>query len=444
MKKPVYLIHRLRFGLPVVLASLFVLSCAQDPIFHYISLQDRPLEYIIPGSAGRMVVTDDRIYAWTRGGRSVWFFDADGNWHQHSALDHHIWGLAAVGNDLFAAVHIPDDRRGEPPSSRIMRFTAGSWVQVPDAPDAPDMVITNLFSAGGALFAGAQHRRNLNQYDILAFTLSEDPSVTDFLTRHSLAAASPLIGQNSNFALSDVITRNNSVYLATSRGGIFYITVANLAVGDFAGIQDFIPATGLTTITGMIETGGDIVVVGNTERAGEIRVLRGSTPSWIAPLAIPGRFFNGGMGVWRQFDGSEWQPRLLLVGTRTNTGRNNGYMEIHLLHDGRVGFVNPEAEDGVSLVISHQTPGFAGARPEGGVSSVEVRGRYTASIGTRSVRHILQAPPEMLHPGGSHPPGWQPPIFASTSIDGLWVYNPRPWEDQWNAEEGRTNWRYWY
>jgi len=133
----------------------------------------------------------------------------------------------------------------------------------------------------------------------------------------------------------------------------------------------------------------------------------------------------------------------LLLGVRVRGVSNHiGYREIYLDPDGNVA-----AGSGLRVPGNH---------PDDSVSSVQLNARYRASIGTRAVEFIFQAPnlgnaffPDMLvrdengvvvedSYGNPLIRDWQPPIFASTSRDGLWVYNFRT--DRWNAEDNSINW----
>jgi hypothetical protein len=171
------------------------------------------------------------------------------------------------------------------------------------------------------------------------------------------------------------------------------------------------PMSGTTkaTVTGIIETGGVIIAVSNT---GHIYYSSGGTFSQISNNVN----YTGGMSVWLDPD-NQWKPSLLLMGIRgKGTSRTHGYQE---------------------MILENGVPTFALQRPgNDSPSSVKNRSKYTGSIGIHPVENILQIP--SISRGGLLDynafvgiPGWEPPIFAATSKDGLWSYR----NGEWNAED---------
>jgi len=437
MKRSEYfsLAKRLRIAIPALLTSIIILSCSWDPIFYNISMEQAPRRATITGSPQNMVITRDSLYVWTLRGSNIWRFENSGDadswqWNRITSPGHPIGGLAAVEFDngeyhLYAVVY----PGGSPANSRIMRYNDYEWVHVPMGDNIENLYsIGHLHSAGGQLFARAQLTSNLVTYAILRFV--PDPSSGDFATKGALDVPRT----DSHINLRGVAERNSNIYLATARAGIFRVDEASDVLTPFTPASDF-------DITGIIETGGDIVVVGNSSTGGVVHVLRGAGASWDDEPRTFGVFFNGGMSVWREFypaftdaanphnDG--WRPRLLLLGVRTNSHNVNGYREIVL--DPATGNVDTSSSPFIN------NPGILD------FSSVRNNSIYRASIGTRSVRFIQQVP----NLGGIFYPalkymesefyGWQPPIFASTSRDGLWAYNFR--NDRWNADDNIIAWR---
>ena len=392
------------------------MSCAQDPIFYRISLEQPPRDAIIGGSGGNMVLVESGtyrgVYAWTHRGRDVWRF-ADGSWHRIPRPGGPVAGLAVAGQDVFAAVY--DGR--SPPNSHIMRFQGGGWHPVFDA---SGYVITSFYGVGNRIFAGAQHRAHLESHTILGFDAPPHPAVLDRLTLPPALAA----GDISN-ALAGAVERSGTIYLATGRNGVFRLNATATAFVDPA--APAIPPGDIVVTSGMISTGADVIVVGRVSDRGVIRVIRAGSAAFdplFAPALGRHQFFTGGMGVWQRHTGSEWIPALLLLGIWTHNHNVNGYREIALDSTGSLtGFLRiPGDADPANAIFS----------------SVQSTARYRANIGTRAVQAIMQVPFNMLLNGNAPPPGWQPPIFASTSRDGLWVYNHR--NDQWNADDNRYNW----
>ena len=105
-----------------------------------------------------------------------------------------------------------------------------------------------------------------------------------------------------------------------------------------------------------------------------------------------------------------WKPALLLVGIRGSVNYQ-GYREILLNR-----FTGRPDSFGIRM------PG------DNSPSSVTDRAKYNAGIGKHPVEAILQAPGEMFPSAASET---DIPIFASTTLNGLWSYR----DGEWNAEE---------
>ena len=440
---------RLWIAFSALLASMVILSCSWDPIFYNISMEQAPRTAAITGSPQNMVITKDRLYAWTLRGNNVWHFsyseiglgeDAVSEWRWHrmeNTPGHPIGGLAAVelpdgtGYHLYAVVYPGNN----PARSEIWGYSRtgstsnGQWRQVQvtpvDGSSITDYSIGHLHSAGGEIFARAQLSSNLEVYAILHFS-------PDMTTGDLQMQVLELESSDASINLRGAAYRDGQIYLATTR------QIFTFAGG---GLTPFITDTSDFDITGITATGNDIVVVGNASNAGRIHVFGSAGGATWADSLKPspsGVFFNGGMSVWQEFYLDNWRPRLLLLGVRTNSHNVNGYREIDLLSDGNVA---PSLQ-----------PPFLSSPGNQDVSSVRSNSIYRANIGTRSVRFIQQVPnlhrtlsssdDETFFPRIEEMEnefrGWQPPIFASTSRDGLWAYNFR--NDRWNADNNRINW----
>jgi len=123
--------------------------------------------------------------------------------------------------------------------------------------------------------------------------------------------------------------------------------------------------------------------------------------------------------------GMPWKPALLLLGIRgQGTSTTHGYRELVL-----------DKTTGRPIPGTLRAPG-----DEPFLSSVTSKPKYTASLGKHPVHAILQVP-DISENGplsysasiAAYGSTWEPPIFASTSKDGLWVYTY--WDDQWNAQD---------
>jgi len=381
-----------------------ILSCAQDPIFYNIHMEAPPRKPVIAGSPQNMVIARDGVYTWTSPGRNIWVFDESTGWRWQklsSTPSGSIRGLAAFGDsesgDLFAIVtsggHIPE-------VSQVWRYDTNSqWGKLHET---TDFVLHRLFAAGGTLFIGGQ--RNGNEYTILSLDTNTS-SVETILT-----------GSSDMYLAGAVKASNGTILLATGKNGIFNVTSGTP--------EPFAPASSFT-INGMITTGDNIVVIGNSTSRGILHVLKADSAysEWqSSALEQPDLLFNGGMGVWKHNTETGWQPSLLLLGIRSNGSTLNGYRELALNEDGSVNS---------SYVLNR--PGQSGF-----VSSVVSQDRYREGIETRSVHYILQVP----NLGGNFYPAnnnkWQPPIFAGTAQHGLFAYDFR--NDRWSADDNSVAW----
>ena len=430
-------------SLPVFLILALFASCDQNPIFHNISWQQPPVTPIIRGSPQNMVVTEQRLYAWTQRGEFVWAFDSAGRWTSLATPPVSNFGgfggltaVGAPGNEiLFAIVY---SGGGSFPVPHLVRHSGNQWIRA-DV-DLSAYAIGRLYSAGNNIFARAQLRSSPTSYVILRFVpnLANLDAPVEYERLSIRGSTTGDLGNNLVGALSHA----GQIFIATARNGIFRV-----APGIGGAVTPFTGASGFN-VSGIFSTTNDLVIVGNTHNAGVIHVVRGVTAftaahTWESePPTFNGTFFNGGMSVWRSLDltynnpsqlFNNWRPRLLLVGIRTN-GRSHGYREFIL--DENANILN---------AAQARIPGGWDFSVENTFSTAENRSRYNSSIGTRSVRYILQVPnlggnfyPVMHADGSPWHERWQPPVFASTSIDGLWAYNPR--EDWWNAEDGTILW----
>jgi len=437
MKKAEYfsLTNRLCIAFSALFAGLLILSCAQDPIFHNISLEERPRDSIIAGSGGNMIFVPDpptggHIYAWTHRGRDVWRFDSTGRWHRMTRPGGPVTGVAAIGTTIFAVTHTS----GRIPRSQIKRYTpgptlgTGNWEIIRSVP----YVILSLYSAGtgtnGRLFAGGQCINNLERYYILRFSnpsiLPSDPGTPLQLDE--------IVSTGTIYNVLTGVAQNGGTFIATGRNGIIRLDTPDASITDTTITNNTIGRFDIDQTTGIYSIGNGIVVVGRRANRGIARVIRTDTPPGNYDFDInfsatlrENEFFSGGMGVWREYnDSSGWQNSLLLLGVWSLRRNINGYREIRLAS----GDIPVGNDISPSIPGGHQSPN---------ASSMRNRAIYTASIGTRAVQAIMQVPHSML-PTGSPQTGWQPPIFASTSRDGLWVYHPD--RDRWNAEDNRYNW----
>jgi hypothetical protein len=247
--------------------------------------------------------------------------------------------------------------------------------------------IQSIYGVDSYIFAGAQNKSNHQQFAVLCYDVSNGMLniVLDQTSILKGAAKYP----------------DGTIFLATLGSGIFRYN-AGIVNGPISG-------TSKANLMGIIETGGILVAVGSSGS------IYSGNASGFRSISV-GVNFTGAMCLWLD-PRDQWKPSLLLLGVRgSGTSRNHGYREV-LLQNGLPNF-------------EIRTPG------EESITSVRDGTKYSASIGIHPVEAILQIPDISM--GGpldysdlSGNPEWEPPIFASTSKDGLWSYR----SEEWNTED---------
>jgi len=402
----------------VLLAGLFASSCAQDPIFYHISMETELNSPVIEGSPQNIVITSYGAYVWTFRGSNVWSFEGRWGWRCGNlpSPGYPILGLTAVGEDLYAAIY-------DGGSSRIMSFNTaapGAW-QI--FASVPGQVVTRLYSAGGRIFARSQPYNDIAVRNILRFPVGGGGT-------HEVLRSEGI--GNTLFGVAE--RPNGNILLATSSDGIFQLANAGAPPIPVGAAPLFsVGDMNMTTVAGMIRTGNDIVVAGNTFSNGRIFIISPGDATQQGTLPGGNLVFTGGMSTWLRFNNNTWEPSLLLLGVRSLDRVPPrgflGYRELHLNASGNVGSLP---------VTPFSRPG------DGDISSVGNPARFRASLGNRAVEDIVQIPPTMLLTNPQSPPAdnWQPPVFASTAREGLWVYNFRGTggEGEWNADNNTITW----
>ena len=377
----------LRFLFIPLALLFFFFSCSQDSLFYDISHEPEPKDPLIPGSPTNITLVGNRLYVGTRMGNRIFCYsNVAGNlqWSTISLPTGSLGELASDDTYLYALI-FPS---GDPiRASAIRRYDvqAGSW-------DTNYTVsgysIQSLYGAGGRIFAGGQYQGNRQNFVLMYLdTALNSLSVIRYGTSLLKGAA---------------IDGRGTIYLATMGDGIFAFNENTLETSQVSG-------TANANMNGIINVGGSIVAVTG---AGEIYTdSQGSFTN-----ITGGANYTGALCLWLD-PKNQWKPSLLLLGIRgRGSSLSHGYQE---------------------MVLSNGRPTFEiKSTGDGSPTSVKNKAKYSASIGTHPVISILQVPDSSA--GGplnylaySEIPGWEPPIFASTSKDGLWSYR----DGEWNAEE---------
>jgi len=369
--------------------GLFFLSCNQDSIFYDISIEPEPRVAIIPGSPTEMVLVKNQLFVGTRMSTTFYRYSStDGipGWSYIDLPEGTLGDLATDGEYIYALIF----RGGDPLSESLIRrldLTDWSWDK---EISSSDYSIQTIYGVQGYVFAGAQEKANRQNFVILY----HNPA-SDYLAE-ALLQVSILKGA--------VRHPDGFIYLATMGHGIYAFS-RGATYGPLEG-------TSGASIAGIMETAGLIVAVSS-----DGGIYTGTVANGFTNVST-GVNFTGAMSPWYEM-GNQSVPALLLLGIRgRGVSRTHGYRELPL-------------QNGIpGTDIQIQVPG---TEP---LSSISNNAKYTASIGVHPIETILQVPD--ISRGGpldyrlfSGNPGWQPPIFAGTTKDGLWAYR----DGEWNTEE---------
>jgi hypothetical protein len=379
------LINKLKIIITILI--LFLFSCSQDSIFYDISNEPEPKDPLIAGSPTNIVAVKNRIYAGTRMGNKIFNY-ADNNgtlgWNTITLPTGYLGELATDGEDLYVLIF----QNRDPLNSSIVRrynTTTNSWDM---AKTASGYSIQTIFGAGKRIFAGGQLQSNRQNFAILFFDNAQD-SLTVIKNGTSL-----LKGAAEN--------ASGTVYLATAGSGMFTFNEKSLNTTPVDGTEK-------ANLSGIINVDGNIVAVGADGTV--YSDIGGSFNSINADVN-----FTGAMCVWLDRK-NQFKPSLLLMGVRAKgSSLTHGYREMRL-DNGRPSFdIKSPGDDSPTSVVN--------------------KAKYSAGIGTHPVESIMQLPD--INNGGpinyssyTGDPDWEPPIFASTAINGLWAYR----KGEWNAEE---------
>jgi len=384
-------INRIKIPLIAFIFSLscfFLFSCNQDSIFYDISNEPEPKDPLVNGSPTNIVAVKNRLYVGTRFSNKIYCYaNYDGvlGWDTITLPSGYLGQLATDGDSLYVLIF---QNRDPLKSSTIRRYnvSSGSWEV--SYPPISGYSIQTIYGTGNKIFAGGQYQNNRKNFAII------------FLERASDSLN--VIRYGTSLLKGVAQSASGTVYLATAGSGLFAFNESTLDTTIVSGTEK-------ANLNGIMNVGGNIVAVG----------ADGTVYS-----DIGGRFnnvnagvsFTGAMCVWLDRK-NQWRPSLLLLGIRgKGTSLTHGYREM-LLENGRPTFnIKSPGDDSPTSIVN--------------------KAKYDAGIGTHPIESIYQVPD--FSSGGpfyyrdfTDDPTWEPPIFASTSKNGLWVYR----KGEWNAEE---------
>jgi hypothetical protein len=363
-------------SLGLLLAFLSLSSCNQDAIFEHIKFATKLKDAAIPGSLTRIVEfgvpPNNKLYV---GSGNVYQYDGASWGSIGNPAGGKVLDLAATTTYLYALI----DAGAELSDAQLYRKTAD-----PPEPEAPadwELVYTgrlnSIFGAGDTLFAGEGN----TVYYI-------NDSMSDLSVSPAFSDQGSLLGA----------AKFSSDYFISIQGqGVSHASAGDLESGTPApqiqytdGGEDKDSAA-LGNFKGFIQIAGSLIMV--TTNGTLCKIDTATTPNIGAnqwPLSFG---FNG--AIARYTNGTS---EYLLLG---QSGSNYGYLELTVPS-------NLDFDTGISL--------------NGPTFTVNNADTYNSSLGTHPVISIYQAPPVAGTPGG--------PIFATTSLDGLWSCR----DGEWNRE----------
>jgi hypothetical protein len=412
LKKPFFLLA----------ITVFAASCSQDPIFHTIFREVKPLDARIRGTPTAMVAfsrgSGTALYV-ASGEEIHWYAEPDNPsdkddptkwWDGEKGLvpqpietkeeKETITSLAATEDYLYAlCMTNPNTRSME--LKRIGKSdTSWETIQI-DSDAASHPVLQSIYSAGNRLFIGSSSDYDGEKVPCEILYVSDIDSVIKSL------------GKNLYYLSGAAYDGKDFYYLSAndmikSVGDIYRIS----AVGDLVKLSN--PDEENPVFRGIIslEDGGAArpSTVFAMDRNGALYRVDSANFTYLNKMTTTDSMkFTGALALWRDKDD---KPVWLLAGLASmtvgiTTGYSNGYREFDLMGDN------------YSNSSFHQ-PGKAPG------STVHDYERYLTTLDKYCVNYIFQAPksldPEMT-------------LFASTHLNGLWSYRLRDGEWQWNAEE---------
>jgi hypothetical protein len=380
--------------------TVFLASCAQDPIFAMIAREVKPREPRIKGVPSKMAVFKDAVYV---GSTSLHRY-AGGGWDGINIPQPPggIIDLAATQGYLYALTNADS-----PTLYRWNGTMGGGWVYVHFPPtdfprlqaiygetdDAGNPITSYLFVGTRGVNVGRDDKQD---YAVFYINDSSPNAVQGIVSGTALLTGAVYDGSNH--------------YISTGGGGIY----------QWSGSGDPTNISGGKNVRGMIRIGTGSVTVLAFCYGGDILSVSSSSAT---ALNQSGLEFRGPATVWRDDAGT---PSLLLVAVTTSNssyGSTYGYREINLL--------SGPAVTGTPGVIELREPGTP---TTGYPSTMDDNHRYRDTIATKPLNAILQVP------SGVDP---ERPLFASVqgtgtmkhdTDGGLWSYRIRTGGWQWNAE----------
>jgi hypothetical protein len=413
--------------------TVFAASCNQDPIFHTIFREVKPLEARIKGTPTAMAVFSraSGTALYVASGKEIYWYVNTNNTDPKKCWDGDrgrvpkqpggtITSLAATDEYLYALCMADPNTRAM--SLNRIGKSDNSWSPVGFGSDAASHpVLQSIYSAGNLLFIASASDSDKDKAPSYAVLYVSD---TDTQIKS--------LGKDLYYLNGAAFDGDDHYYLSAndminSVGGIYGIpktsfagtpSLTTLTNSDSSSTNESPVFRGIISLedSGAARPGTVLAM----DRSGALYSVGSGKFTYLNKMtSIDSMKFTGALALWSDKNASEWttpgatpKPAWLLAGiasmdTSITTGYSNGYREFDLLR-------------GNYSDSSFYQPGDAPG------STVHDHERYLATLDKYCINSIFQAPktldPEMT-------------LFASTQLNGLWSYRLRDGEWQWNAEE---------
>ncbi|GHV87975.1 hypothetical protein AGMMS50267_03350 [Spirochaetia bacterium] len=368
----------------LIIASFSLYSCKQDAIFYHIESGIKLKEATVKGTPTRIVEFNHTLYV---GSDAI--YEYDGAAHRWNSTGNplegkKVLGLAATTTRLYALIDAGTDLS----SVALYRKSVGAgWELIHTG------ALNAMYGAGDILFTG--YGNTVSYIDD---------------TQTALSSSSALSGKGNLLGA----VKFGGDYFISTQSGVFYASAGDIGAGTVFQIEETTtdaanPTTPLAgNFTGLIvipDPAGDYLVM--IASNGTLCKITGASP--YSPVDTPNKWakafgFNGAVALWEGKVGGADVRYLLL-------GRSDyyGYLELGLDF----------------AVDTPLTPGIT-------IGNVD---QYNSSLATHPVTSIHQAIDDETENGTTYRP-----IFAVTSLDGLWscryqLYeNKDSWLMIWNQE----------
>ena len=427
-----------------LIAGILFFSCAQDSIFYLISTEEKPITALIDGSPTNIIVLGDKVFAGSRMGKSIYCY-SNGIWKEDlitlnaDSKTYNLIELATDNEYLYALVMDGNSIT----NTEILRISKndiyGNWtklVKPAPAESAASYSMDTMFGAGGKIFVGGKAG---NEGAILY--IGSDGIITAVKTSDLTLQITDTIISPATFG--GVAVDGSGDYYLAAGNGVYRIPAAEMATGEtiktalaavpmsnteernFVGLQAIPDNLGGVTVVAISRDKfgyGYIHILQYNDTGAffdvptdSVKVKSGATEVSVG--------LSGAMGVWRKYDGNEWKSSLLLLGV-SSIDTTHGYVELVLDAYGK-----PASGSKIKSPDEREEAGFIAP------NSMHEPDKYQQNIGKHAIMAILQLPDTVVdYSRRTLNENWQPPLFASTSSNGLWSYRERAGQWSWNAE----------